>query len=195
MSRGHRKQQEDDPVAKTWEDDNSDMAGRTPDETRCHHSAAEDSGSCGRMNYAEWECLQEKHTLKKCCLKQHKSDRVCEAQLFQIFQLIVFVFIFPCFFLCFFCFSKRISLFLWTFKITFIFIQFFDCLLIFYKIWKCVFGFCLCFEKICVISILYLFSALKSMKNIRKKKCKNLGKIWNPIVGIISFVGTIFLGL
>ena len=47
------KQQEDDPVAKTREDGNGGMAGRRLDEARCHHSAAEDSGSCDRMNYAE----------------------------------------------------------------------------------------------------------------------------------------------
>ena len=117
------KQQEEDPVAKTWEDDNrgeaerppdearwchwnsrvhkeaargrssgqdvrrcnSGVAGRRPNESRYHHSAVEDSESHDRKNYAEWECLQEKHTLKKCCLKQHKSDRVCEGQLFQNF--------------------------------------------------------------------------------------------------------------
>ena len=48
-----KKQQEDDPVAKTREDGNGGVAGRRLDETRCHHSAAEDSGSYGRKNYAE----------------------------------------------------------------------------------------------------------------------------------------------
>ena len=47
------KHKEDDPVAKTREDDNSGVVERRPDEARCHHSAAEDSESHGRKNYAE----------------------------------------------------------------------------------------------------------------------------------------------
>ena len=77
---------------------------------------AEDSGSCDRMNYAEWECLEEKHTLKKCCLKQHKTDRVCEAQLFQIFNWLFLFSFFLAFFFAFFvyqseslCFSENLK--------------------------------------------------------------------------------------
>ena len=50
---GTEKQKGDHPVAKTREDGNGRMTERRPDEARCHHSAAEDSGSHGRMNYAE----------------------------------------------------------------------------------------------------------------------------------------------
>ena len=50
---GTEKQQEEDPVAKTREDDNSGVAGRRLDEAKCHHSAAEDSESHGRRNYAK----------------------------------------------------------------------------------------------------------------------------------------------
>ena len=48
-----RNQQEEDPVAKTSEDDNGGVAARRLDEAKCHYSAAEDSGRHGRKNYAE----------------------------------------------------------------------------------------------------------------------------------------------
>ena len=50
---GTEKQKGDHPVAKTREDGNGSMTERRLDEARCHHSAAEDSESHGRRNYAE----------------------------------------------------------------------------------------------------------------------------------------------
>ena len=113
------------------------MTTRRPDEARCNHSATEDSESHDRKSYAEWECLQEKHTLKKCCLKQHKTDRVCEAQLFQIFNLLfLFSFYLSFFHFSLFCFffsiGKTAFNFIWKIKnlkqkikhkLTFIFIE------------------------------------------------------------------------
>ena len=49
---GTEKQQEDNLVVKKREVGHGGMTERRPDEARCHHSAAEDSGSHGRMNYA-----------------------------------------------------------------------------------------------------------------------------------------------
>ena len=50
---GTEKQKGDHPVANTREDGNGSMTERRLDEARCHHSAAEDSESHSRKNYAE----------------------------------------------------------------------------------------------------------------------------------------------